>query len=482
MRVQVICLSLESIGDKCSKLDFKAYIYGGGFIEVIGSLDSNDLKVYVRNIKKGANVRVKYVLTDECGNESTCIFPVRVIDQTPPIPVAKQNIVVSLSSDANGGGGAKLYGHQVDNGSYDQCTDVRLEVRRTAGGSCGNIGANNHNNNSTYNHSPVDNVPGNVWAHPNDTRDNNIIIDTDGGEYVKFCCEDIPAGADFGLHDVELRVWDDGNMNGVYGDNLIINGMRDNYNTTWVTVRVENKLAPVLVCPKDVTVTCDMELNLSLDADVSVDTVDLTMTGLPKAYDLCSNLAVTYRDQWIGQYNDVCKSGTLRRTFKVTKGSVVVTCTQLITVTTITAPFTVTFPQNDGTTEWSKCSFDLSDARDASNPTIKKPIVNYGQCDIVGENIKIDTFLFEDGACKKWRVEYSYKNWCTGEDRGPFVHYYTYKDEIEPVLTCQDQMFAANPSALNPNGGCEASVALEASATDALVCADESWIQVADVL
>ncbi|MBK8888226.1 MAG: hypothetical protein IPN46_17490 [Saprospiraceae bacterium] len=51
--------------------------------------------------------------------------------------------------------------------------------------------------------------------------------------------------------------------------------------------------------------------------------------------------------------------------------------------------------------------------RDASNPTIKKPIVNYGQCDIVGENIKIDTFLFEDGACKKWRVKYSYKNWCT---------------------------------------------------------------------
>ncbi|MBK7700968.1 MAG: hypothetical protein IPJ39_20715 [Saprospiraceae bacterium] len=42
--------------------------------------------------------------------------------------------------------------------------------------------------------------------------------------------------------------------------------------------------------------------------------------------------------------------------------------------------------------------------------------MNYGQCDIVGENITIDTFLFEDGACKKWRVKYSYKNWCTGEE------------------------------------------------------------------
>jgi hypothetical protein len=115
-----------------------------------------------------------------------------------------------------------------------------------------------------------------------------------------------------------------------------------------------------------------------------------------------------------------------------------------------------------------------------ANPTIKKPIVNYGQCDIVGENIKIDTFLFEDGACKKWRVEYTYINWCAPAGQNTltgFVHYYTYKDNIAPVLTCTNQMFAANPNPANPNGGCEASVILEASATDALVCADESWVK-----
>jgi hypothetical protein len=38
-------------------------------------------------------------------------------------------------------------------------------------------------------------------------------------------------------------------------------------------------------------------------------------------------------------------------------------------------------------------------------------------------------------------------------------------------------MFAANPNAQNPNGGCEAQVALEASASDALVCAEESWVK-----
>jgi hypothetical protein len=422
---------------------------------------------------------ITYWASDCCGNVSEVVAFVTVIDASAPVAVAKQNIVMSLTGSGTGADGAgKIYGWQIDNGSYDHCTPVKFEVRRLSGGACGNLGANGtHNNNSTYNDNNgfTSEVPGRVWFHPNDNAQ-----DTDGGEFVKFCCEDIPAGSDHGLHEVEMRVWDDGNMNGIYGDNEIIDGMKDNYNTTWVTIRVENKLPPTLVCPPDVTVTCDMELNLSLDADTPVSAVNLTMTGYPKAFDLCSNLDITYRDAWIGANDPICKKGTIRRTFKVTKGSVVVTCPQFITVTTITAPFTVTFPQNNGTTAWDKCTFSLEDARDASNPTIKKPIVNYGQCDIVGENIKIDTFLFEDGACKKWRVEYTYINWCApaGQNTlGGFVHYYTYKDEIAPVLTCTNQMFAANPNPANPNGGCEASVILEASATDALVCADESWVK-----
>jgi subtilisin-like proprotein convertase family protein len=462
------------VGDACTDdFEFRYLIYGGG--EIYGYKDTlNQQHVKVSELTIG-NYTVKYLYKDKCGNKSECSLNIKVIDASSPVAVAKQNIVISLSGDAAGNGSAKLYGWQIDNGSYDHCTPVTFEVRRLSGGACDNFGANGtHNNNSTYNNHNgfTSEVPGRVWFHPMDNMQ-----DTDGGEFVKFCCDDIPSGAEFGLHDVEMRVWDDGNMNGVYGDNEIINGLKDNYNTTWVTIRVENKLPPVLVCPPDVTVTCDMELNLSLDQDTAVDSVDLRMTGIATAYDLCSGLSVTYRDAWVGANNPVCKNGVVRRTFKVTKGNIVVTCPQLITVTTITTPFTATFPQNAGTTEWNACSFSLDDARDASNPIIKKPIVNYGQCDIVGENIKIDTFLFEDGACKKWRVEYTYKNWCTNEDRGPFVHYYTYKDEVAPALTCTNQMFAAMPNPANPNGGCEGSVILEASATDALICADESWVK-----
>jgi len=434
----------------------------------------------ITGLTKGVH-NIVYWAEDCCGNFVEKVAKVTVLDASGPIATAKQNIVLSLSGSGTGAdGGAKIYGWQINEGSYDQCTDVRYEVRRVSGGSCSNVGANGtHNNNSTFNdnNSYPSEVPGAVWFHPEDN-----VQDTDGGAFVKFCCDDIPAGSDHGLHDVELRVWDDGNMNGIYGDNDIIDGMKDNYNTTWVTIRVENKLAPTLICPSDVTVTCDMELNLSLESETNVNDVNLTMTGYPQAYDLCSNLQVTYKDQWVGTHDPVCKSGTVRRTFKVTKGAVVVTCAQFITISTLTLPFTVTFPNQNQTTEWDKCSLSLEEVKNTANASIKRPIVNFGQCDIVGENITIDTFLFEDGACKKWRVKYSYKNWCTGEEintiaGAPIVHWYAFKDVTAPVLTCTNQMFAANPNPQNPNGGCEAAVALEASASDLLICAEESWVK-----
>ncbi|MBK8669932.1 MAG: hypothetical protein IPN89_10890 [Saprospiraceae bacterium] len=53
-------------------------------------------------------------------------------------------------------GTAKLYSESIDNGSYDNCSAVRLEIRRVNKGvksdnvttdapSCGNLGNGNHN-------------------------------------------------------------------------------------------------------------------------------------------------------------------------------------------------------------------------------------------------------------------------------------------------------------------------------------------------
>ncbi len=467
-RVDIELPQPKQVLDACSSdVQFKYLIYGGGEIKV--SKDSlGNQHIYANYLYKGIHT-IKYTYKDKCANQSECSFKVTVVDATAPIAIAKQNIVISLSNDGKGNGFGKLFAYQIDNGSYDQCTRVKLEVRRLDGGACFNVGADGkYNNNRSYN----DHVNGNnttTWTHPDDN-----LNDTDGGAFVTFCCEDIPAGDASGLHDVEMRVWDDGNMNGIIGDNQIVNGLKDNFNTTWATIQVENKIPPVIVCPSDVTVTCDMDINLSIGKEISVDSVDLTMTGRPRGIDLCGNLAVTYSDQ--GSL-DVCRSGVITRTFKVRKGTVESTCTQKITINSIKVPFTVTFAQNNGVTEWDKCSFSLDDARNSSNPKIKKPITNYGQCEIVGETVKIDTFLFEDGACKKWKVSYTYKSWCTGDEIGPFIHYYEFKDDIDPSIVCKDQEFPAAPNANNPLGGCEGSVALEAYAKDSLICAEESWVK-----
>ena len=112
----------------------------------------------------------------------------------------------------------------------------------------------------------------NADGHPQDgsPNPNSPSYDPDGGAYVKFCCADITAEVvdvngdgvnDAGYHKVWLRVWDDGDMDGIYGT------AGDNFNEAWAYVKVEDKLAPAITCPGDVTLTCDM------------DYTDLNMTG-----------------------------------------------------------------------------------------------------------------------------------------------------------------------------------------------------------
>ena len=127
-----------------------------------------------------------------------------------------------------------------------------------------------NNNNSTFNNTDIRFQSGN---HPDDNRN-----DTDNGEYVKFCCEDITAvegdanedgmvdDLDAGYVKVIIRVWDDANMSGVYGDETApFPGMmpqKDNYNEGWAWVKVECKSIPVITCPPADTVKCYWDVKI----------------------------------------------------------------------------------------------------------------------------------------------------------------------------------------------------------------------------
>ncbi len=69
---------------------------------------------------------VTYTAKDKCGNISTCTMTVTVIDNIPPTPVAKSNLVVSLTV----GGMAVIPAITFNDGSLDNCCLDKFEVKR----------------------------------------------------------------------------------------------------------------------------------------------------------------------------------------------------------------------------------------------------------------------------------------------------------------------------------------------------------------
>ncbi len=289
----------EHLADNCSDVvTYRVYGQPGTVTEILAGptilldeddnpvLDADGYPIWVVNglPKAMEPYTYTYELIDCCGNVSYLTLQVTVVDGSAPIAVAKQNIVISLTSSPTDpeGGSAKLYVHSVDNGSHDgDCGPVRVAIRRTDEGVCGNFGVDGHENNFTFFN--FNDLPNSQQPQDHD-RD-----DTDEGQFVKFCCQDLVDGEgedldgdginDYVLIDVELGVWDDANMDGVPGT------PGDLFGITWATVRVEAKLQPTLVCPPLAKITCEM------------DEKDLSVTGgSAHASSTCGELDVEYFD------------------------------------------------------------------------------------------------------------------------------------------------------------------------------------------
>ncbi len=362
------------------------------------TVDASTGQYFVFGAPKGDHT-FTYTGSDCCGNTTSTDVTVSVVDKTAPVASALQNIVVSLTNGVTTGNGVgKIFASSVDNGSYDGCGPVHLEIRREAD-ACGVIG------NTTYNND----------GHLNDANE-----DTDNGEFVKFCCADLTDidenGTPFGLVQVWMRVWDDGDMDGVYGS------AGDNYNETWATVRVEDKLAPAILCPADVTVDCDANIS------------DL---GTAVAYSTCGNPTVLYTDS--GSV-DGCGVGVITRKWYV-KSRPDIFCTQEITKIAV-APFngSITWPADEEAT-----CVDLPGAP-------QSPIWVSGVCDQIAYSVKSDTFLFEDGACFKILNDYTVIDWCQYDPNaaapvGIWSHTTVIKvidNDAPEILNCAPAMFAVN--------------------------------------
>ena len=401
------------------------------------SANSSDFWI-VFGAPQGVNV-FTYTASDCCGNTANAEIEVSVFDATPPVPVATANVIVNLTTNGtpdengNASGEAKVFVSSINNGSYDGCSSsVKVEIAREDD-ACDVSG------NDTFN---ADGHPSDGSPNPNASN-----YDPDGGSYVSFCCADIDqvdevTGVEFGLVSVRMRVFDDGNNTGFYGDFVDMNGdgdvldagEYDNYNETWVTVRVEGKYVAGIVCPADVTLACDM------------DYTDPNMIGTATTQSLCGSESVT--TSFTPQLN-ACGVGFVIATYTVEGSSPSISCSQRITVENPYPAFDpngIRFPRDLPTSPTGQiaCTDDI---------TYDPPTWTAGPCDFIGYSESVDTFFIEEGsgdsdACFKILRSFTVIDWCVydetnGED-GLTLGSQTIKitDKEAPVLlACEDATY-----------------------------------------
>jgi hypothetical protein len=324
-------------------------------------------KYTIKNLPKGVTW-IKYTVTDNCGNSTDCFSEVYVQDFIPPVAVCDQTTVVSLTN----GGFAQAHASTFDDGSYDNCGKFDFEVARMQPG-CGE--------------------------------------GTGFKPHAIFCCDDI--GKDIM---VQMRVWDDANCNGIFGDEIdiftdtnnsgklgdVVNGIadrlvrrvKDNSNVCMVNVKVQDKANPVIKCPA----------NLTLDCQAPRDTI---YTGSATAVDNCSGVVIKMDPS--GEVNQ-CGAGDLTRLWTATdKSGNKATCTQRIKVEDKT-PFKAT--DINWTTAPDKSLNGCID-HNLSPDVLGKPTWKNDECSLVAASYTDQRFDYVDDVCVKILRKWTVIDWCT---------------------------------------------------------------------
>lgn len=376
----------EHIFDNCD--NFYGYSIGstGGY-EVTGDDDTGFI---LWDVPLGQH-RIEYLSEDCCGNIGRAYLDLIVVDDTPPVAVSKEFIVISLTNISNPINGfqgtAKLFARDLDNGSYDGCSEVEFKIRRD---------------------------------------DTCRPADAEWGDFVSFCCEDLE-GFTYKEIDVELQITD-------------ANG---NENLVWATVRLEDKSSAYPTVPPHMILTCDMDIsNFDLtgglprfygacgESVVACDTAEVLANTQPRELRLSDGVVINGVPQESHAYNSSCGSGALRRDFRACGGGV-----QWFIIRPLD-PFdnTAIIWPDDKTV-------------DCDNYDFGEPEWPETTCNFVGVSLESDTFMFEDNACMKIVNNWSIIDWCiydpssnTNEGIYHHVQFIHILDNRDPVITAADSL------------------------------------------
>lgn len=263
------------VSDNCSRLasiEAQWMDYNGIWQNLYGTFttfpgnnpwDSDTLAVLgiANNLGIGVT-QVKYIIKDDCGNITECVFNVTVEDSTPPNVSCDQMTQVAL----NVNGTTVVNASTFDDGSYDNCSpEVYFKVRR---------------------------------MNQNGCQDNNQFHDQ-----VIFCCEDIGDTVQ-----VILRVYDVP----VPAGSVDLDFAEWNSNDCMVLALVEDKIKPTCTPPANVTVNCE-NFDPSLWAYGKPDVSDNCCLDSSRVYQ--GQVGLTHSVNY-AQFDTVCNKGTITRTFR----------------------------------------------------------------------------------------------------------------------------------------------------------------------
>ncbi|MFT4535547.1 MAG: hypothetical protein ACJA1A_002445 [Saprospiraceae bacterium] len=322
------------------------------------------------------------IATDECGNDTECISTITVEDTSAPFAVCDGFTKVSLGSN----GVAELFATSVDDGSFDNCAIITMEI-----------------------------------AKMTDECNWGLAF----GPKVRFCCEEI---GDTIM--VAFRVTDQ-------------NGLS---NICMVTVKVEDKLPPVVVCPSDLTVSCNFAFNLD-DLSVFGEVLEGTSPAQVILIDGVNVGQYGYFNDNCGAEveetatNDIdCGAGIITRTFTATDFyGQTNSCIQTITLVN-DSPFLVTDITWPSNFEMNGC-----DTIQANSDITGEPTLSSEKCALVASTYEDQIFYISGGACIKILREWTVIDWCqydpnTGEGLWTYLQEIKLKNNISPViLNCEDQ-------------------------------------------
>jgi hypothetical protein len=283
--------------DNCSAgIDLKADIYP--FQDLIGApigtffLDLNDDDAELAGPIPAGTHTLRYTYTDDCGNSDFTDVTFTVVDRTAPVAICEDGLNVSLTAgSSNGGpstGSVVLTPEMLDNGSYDDCSEVTLRIGRVR-----------------------QLVDGTYELLPGASYEEELLL----------TC------ADIGNVLVGLQVSD----------------ATGNVNYCWLDVLVEDKARPVCFAPAPVDISC-IAYNAELPADIS-EATDAELDAAFGAATAVDNCGATVSQTISGEVNS-CGVGSFTRVFTATDGQGLTNanaCTQRITVYGI-HDYTLTFP------------------------------------------------------------------------------------------------------------------------------------------